>query len=290
MVGVKSDRNSIIHGAIYSLRESKKQEKAAVQTRITNLKEKNHDLSKLVLQKKIDLEERKEAHEKQIEETKKELIQKEDVLNKQRLICAVNKVKSVKERSENEEKIGTLVQKSKLLKGALDKTYGLWLAESDWKNIDLLIYYLETGRADHLKESLLLLDQQKQTDQIVNAISAAKTSISQTVQTAMSRLGMALSKSFSVISTQLKEMEKTIRESTREQRRLGNRLTWQNEESLSSYASIARATMEQTARLESKFNEQISEARLNGALLEKANRSSEELLNDLRYGQRYWVK
>ena len=48
--------------------------------------------------------------------------------------------------------------------------------------------------------------------------------------------------------------------------------------------------MEQTARLESKFNEQISEARLNGALLEKANRSSEELLNDLRYGQRYWVK
>ena len=37
-------------------------------------------------------------------------------------------------------------------------------------------------------------------------------------------------------------------------------------------------------------NKLLNAEKLNGALLEKANRSSEELLNDLRYGQRYWVK
>ena len=40
----------------------------------------------------------------------------------------------------------------------------------DWKYIDLIIFYFESGRADTLKESLQQVDRPVQTDEILKEI------------------------------------------------------------------------------------------------------------------------
>lgn len=103
----------------------------------------------------------------------------------------------------------------------------------DWENVDLLIYYFETGRADDMKEALQLVDKQRQADQITEAIEAATESICKTINVSMTRLGSALSQSFSVLSRQMAQQHielmegmdrqaetqiREIREQTAEQR------------------------------------------------------------------------
>lgn len=47
----------------------------------------------------------------------------------------------------------------------------------DWKHIDLLIYYFETGRTDTIKEALVLLEHQIQSNQISETITLAQNEI-----------------------------------------------------------------------------------------------------------------
>ena len=57
------------------------------------------------------------------------------------------------------------------------------LALSDWENIDLLIYYISTGRADSLREALQLIDQKKQSEAFLLEIKKASENISSTIRT-----------------------------------------------------------------------------------------------------------
>ena len=82
------------------------------------------------------------------------------------------------------------------------KTYPL-IDFRDWENVDLLIYYFETGRADDMKEALQLVDRQRQTDQIVEAVESASESICKSIDRSMRQLGNALSQSFGVLSKQM---------------------------------------------------------------------------------------
>jgi hypothetical protein len=145
----------------------------------------------------------------------------------------------------------------------------------------LLIYYLETSRADDLKEALQLVDRQKQTQQITKAIADANKSLSTTINTAMNRMGQALSKSFSVISSQLAQISQNQREridSLKENTLATERLS----------ASLTQA-IQTSAEMKGKaISAQTEAIKLNNALLEKANKHSEELLLDLRYNQRSW--
>ena len=178
-------------------------------------------------------------------------------------------------KKERMKQIEIESEQSKLVKAALNETYDSWLSESDWKNVDLLIYYLETSRADDLKEALQLVDKQRQTESIAKAIATAAQASQDTVHTATMRLAGAMEASFSLLSDKLSVINTNLgRLNTLVER--GNEMSDQ----------IDRTQREQLA----VQNKLLSTEKLNGALLEKANRSSEELLNDLRYGQRYWVK
>ena len=171
------------------------------------------------------------------------------------------------------------MQNNKEVKTALNATYDSWLSESDWENVDLLIYYLDTGRADTLKEALGMVDRQRQTNQIVEAISVASKAIQSTIQSATMRLATAMEESFTLISKQIGAMSKNIN-------RLGNITAEgqrvQNEQN----ATIAAMG----AKLVHLQEEQLSSNEMTQALLEKANVSSEQLLTDLRYNQRLWIK
>lgn len=73
----------------------------------------------------------------------------------------------------------------------------------DWGNVDLLIYYFETGRADDVKEALQLVDRQLQTDQITRAIETASQEIQRTVKDSVYRLGQTMVKCFERLSRQM---------------------------------------------------------------------------------------
>lgn len=57
-----------------------------------------------------------------------------------------------------------------------------FISYRDWENIDGIIYFLETGRADTIKESLNLLDLRKYKDEIVGAIDSITRTMIQGIQ------------------------------------------------------------------------------------------------------------
>lgn len=91
------------------------------------------------------------------------------------------------------------------------------LDERDWQNVDLVIYYLETRRADTLKEALQLVDRELQTQRIENLICDATQCIVNTLnegfrsmQQSLAVVYNGLSQQLSGISSQLSNMNSTL--------------------------------------------------------------------------------
>ena len=166
---------------------------------------------------------------------------------------------------ENGKKIAFWVNQSKIIKSALSANYGFTLNESDWGNIDLIIHYLETGRADTLKEALALVDRQIQTNQIVSAINAASHSISAHIKSALSKFAAAMTVSFSKLDSTLQTISAQVAASTETSHVIAEKI---NE----------------------RLDANISELKVQSALIEKSNTTSERLVEDLKYNQKYWIK
>ena len=193
----------------------------------------------------------------------------------------------------NTQQTNRCAELSKDMKLALNSAYDGLISESDWQNVDLLIYYLETGRADNVKDGLLLVDKQLQADQITRAITHASSQIHNSITTAFETLGTAIVRSFSVISDQLSsltlETRKLVNE-TRRSRLASESIIVQNDELLASNQEILRASEKQTQALIDASEAQTEQMKLNNALIEKSNATSDQLVNDLRYGQQFWRK
>lgn len=99
--------------------------------------------------------------------------------------------------------INKIVADSKNIDKALVEKYSTMLNQSDWKHLDLVIYYLETGRAETIKEALQLTDRQLQTDQITNAITQACERICQTISSCTAALGRTMIECFNSLSMQI---------------------------------------------------------------------------------------
>lgn len=165
---------------------------------------------------------------------------------------------------------------AKAAKEALvEYTEGL-LVEDDWKNVDLLIFYLKTGRANSLQDALLLVDTQRRTDQITEAISVAAKYV-----------GSSLEK----VSVRIDSLSANM---TKELNRLGSTIERNNSYLISAVSGTSAILGSQINR----FNEEMSRQNqallkaqdVNNALLERANTQSDELMEELRYNQKYWVK
>ena len=163
--------------------------------------------------------------------------------------------------------------KAKSIRNALIEEFGNILTEDDWGNVDLLIFYLNTGRADSLKEALQLVDRQRQTNQIVQAIGTAASYISNTMQANTYKLARVMDNCFSNLSNQI---------STNHQQLIGamNNISDSFNSRIGSFESTVKTQSQ--ALLDSQA--------LNASLLKEANRRSDELMNELRYNQKYWVK
>lgn len=130
-------------------------------------------------------------------------------------------ISDVIEFMSQEEKDDIEKEKRKRLEGtrqlieAAQRAYKI-IDFRDWKNVDLLIYYFETGRADNLKEALQLVDRQLQTKQIVKAINMAADEIGKTIRQSMEALGGALAQSFSLLSNQIQRQGQELKETINE--------------------------------------------------------------------------
>lgn len=126
----------------------------------------------------------------------------------------------------------------------LQKEYSSLLHERDWEYLDLVIFYLETGRADTMKEALQLVEREVQTQRIVDS-----------VKQATYRIVDAIAQSAMVIGAQLNYIS----------RQLSNVLIMDN------YPAIM------TQQNELLYDEQS----LKNALLSKAQTGSDQLVKDL---------
>ena len=149
------------------------------------------------------------------------------------------------------------------LYSALKNTFGTFIDERDWDNLDLLTYYIETGRADTVKESLQLLDRQKQTDQIVAAVNEAAGAICRTVSTGLAALQNDMRKCFNILSDQITTVGRMVDAVAGGIDAMGSRI--------SSVESVVASQSAQIADM-------VSAESLNHALLARANDTSAELV------------
>ena len=136
------------------------------------------------------------------------------------------------------------------------------LSPSDWNNLDLIIYYLSTNRADSVKEALQLLDRQTQTNSIINEMRNAIGSLAMEISSLKIELKETIAKCAIVLSNQIFSATKEIR---------------------NAIESSQNSIVDQLGNISSNLNEISNQNIYQKALLEKQNQTSQELLNDYKY-------
>lgn len=131
----------------------------------------------------------------------------------------------------------------------------------DWCNLDLVIFILETGRADNLRDALIQVDGYRHTEAIVKAVNSASQAICRTIINEADRLQRAISTHVDTINSNLIAIAER-------QKTLNNSLNGIN----------------------SSIEKQINATELQNALLEKANTSSDRLAKDLEEIRNYFIK
>lgn len=143
------------------------------------------------------------------------------------------------------------------------------LEPEDWRNAGTLAYYLKTGRADSLKEALLMMVGQNQNEDLINAIRSAAGNITY----AMHKMSGSMDSFGKQINTAYRETARKFDESYSDMQY--------------AMADFSRSVSTQLGNLSSTIESQgsaITEAeRRNADLLAHANQNSDELLYNIRY-------
>lgn len=100
----------------------------------------------------------------------------------------------------------TIIQKNSIaLLNALQEKFYDTLDIRDWQHLDLVIYYLETRRAESIKEALQLVDRELQTERIVQTVNDATNQICQTITTGFAIIQNTITHCFDTLSKQIAE-------------------------------------------------------------------------------------
>ena len=89
------------------------------------------------------------------------------------------------------------------LYNSLKDQFAEFLSPVDWENIDLMIFYFESGRAVNMREALQLVDRQRQTDSIIEAINNATEKICHTINRGIMYINETIVNCASILSSQL---------------------------------------------------------------------------------------
>jgi len=193
------------------------------------------------------------------------------------------------EKERDEKIIPESTSRAKAIRnGLLEVTDGI-LVEEDWANVDLLIFYLKTGRANSLQDALLLVDKQRQTEQITQAISSASEYVCNTIQDTTTKMAQFLASALGSLSEQIQRNHRElISELDYTRRSISGAIS----DMSSNVGALGRQINSSMSELNSNMSTQnqvlISSNEINRALLDNANNSSQQLMNELRYNQNLW--
>ena len=140
-----------------------------------------------------------------------------------------------------------------------DEFYGSYLStfkdvidERDWKNLDLIIFMLETKRANNLQEALQQVDLYRSTEMIAKIIVSATNTICDRISREANKISFAIQNSIDSINNRLESIAES-------QNRLNESINAVN----------------------SSIKESISVTELQNALIQKSNITSEQMANDI---------
>lgn len=148
------------------------------------------------------------------------------------------------------------VKENVRIRDFLANNYNNVLTMADWPNIDLIIFYFDTGRADTMKEALQLVDEQRRNDAIVHAINTAAREISGAIRRNFNSLSQMLSSHFTRINMQLEDASFRID-------KLGNELR------------------SATDLMQGQISKLSDASRLQTAFMAKATKTTAELVEDM---------
>lgn len=138
---------------------------------------------------------------------------------------------------------------------ALVTEYSSMLDPRDWKWLDLIIYYFETRRADNIRDALLLVDKERQTQQIIASIKEASQNICTTLQDGFMMMQKTMVKCFN-------SLVHTIE---------------------SGFSNLNNTMQKGFATSNSLLAANLNATRLQNSLLAKSNETSEQLMEDVHY-------
>lgn len=141
----------------------------------------------------------------------------------------------------------------------LEETFSDMIDARDWENTDLLIYSLETRRAENMKEALQVVDHERRAERIVSAISDAGREICNSINTGLKRLQNGMTRCFGVLN-------KKIDDQSRIMSGLSGQISSMNSRLADNNKYLAHITSQQN---------------MSNALLAKANANSSELTGEI---------
>lgn len=127
-----------------------------------------------------------------------------------------NKIADVKHliditKSNAQSKVEKYKYEGKRIYDSLESQFGYILDTRDWECLDFIIYLLETGRAETVKEALQQLDFHRQTDKIAEAVNNASRSICDRISTATKDMEKAIEECASKVEAQLSGINGRLR-------------------------------------------------------------------------------
>ena len=169
-----------------------------------------------------------------------------------------SKIKVSDELIKTENMLNLCLKETDNIYNTLVETYN-YIDPRDFKNIDFIIYYIETNRADNIKEALQLLDQKQEFSDIKNLILKVSENISMTIKDNTTKLAGYLKESFNT---------------------LANNMTKQNELLLKSLDDYNNNVNNKINNLERQINYQQE---LSDALNKKISTSASDIAKDVNY-------
>lgn len=172
-------------------------------------------------------------------------------------------IQSYKDTAKKKASIASLpyITECNIIDKALIKSFSTFIDPRDWEHIDLIIFFMESGRADSMKEALQQVDQEVRTNRIIGAIQNAGIQISQAISEGLSSMQTTMVKCFSIISTQI------------------NIISTQQ---MNALAQLSNRINDISGQLKA-VSTNLNNINFSKALSAKSNATSEQLISDVHY-------
>ncbi len=122
---------------------------------------------------------------------------------------------------------------------AVEESFSDMVDKRDWENIDVMLYALETRRAENMKEALSFVDSERRTAQIVSSVKVAAKEIGKSINGGLhhlqgtmtqqfQKLGDAVVRQGDMVAGRIKELDSKVDDNSNYVQQLGSQVSLNN--------------------------------------------------------------